>query len=292
MVAILALLLVVPPVGAQQQTDSLVQRQLEYTAALSAYEAAIAARDALRPEHESLLARVRAARQGGSQRAYEDAQQGLYSFLPELAMSDRRVAATEGRVEAAREALLEALDARRERLEERLLTAAPAERGGIAALIRDLENQYDELDREREEFEATPAFSSVDFDPRDDARSLQAKAGVLERQAREAEILIDEITDEIERLEGRLRLERQNRDFAADRDRFDANRVPVGTPTRTRSSDDGPVPADSVPVPLSDLPIPERIERLKEYRVQMQTYRAFWLERAELFLARIRGDRS
>lgn len=284
----LAGLLWAMPVPAQVR-DSLPQAELDYQAAVSNYEAAVAAREAVRERSANLLGQVEQARRSGSQSAYVAAQQQYWSHIPELERLDRRVADTRARVEESRRAFLRALDRRRETVEDRLLSSGVLERNGLLAQIRDLENQYDEVERDREAHRSAPVFSPVELDPRDGPTELRVKADVLERRAQETETQIAEMTREIERLEGRLRLERQRADFQAPLDRFDANRVPVGPQNRNRTPQGEGVASEPSAVPLSELPLSQRIERMKEIRIQLESQRDLFRERAQSFRDRIRG---
>lgn len=278
-------LLAVAPTARAQVADSLPQRELEYRAAFADYEAALAAWRATDARSGRLLDQVAVARRQGGD-AYEAAQRAWLAQVPEMERMDRRVDDAKARLAKAREAFLVALDARRDVLEARLLAAAPTERNELRALILDLENQYGEVEAAPDAFVATPVFTPVELSPRDGPFEIRMKADLLEHKAGDLQTQIDELDQDIERLEKRLRLDRRFRDFQAGVGRFDADRVPVGPVTRGRSGQDDVTTADSG-VALEDLPLPERIEQMKAIRAQIERYRNDWLAKARSFRERV-----
>lgn len=281
------------PVGAAGQLEALIpERRAAYRSAVLAYESAIEAQRAIQSRWEQALAAHEEARRSGSEAEYDAAQARARRASLELQEAQRRVQEAEEALGAARRGLMEVLDERRRRLEEQLESDPPAStREGLLALIEDLQNQYRELEESRhdDELQATLVFQpSIQYSPRDGPDELRVKADLAERHAREADSTIARIDRDLERLRGRLRLDRIHSDARASRRRFDDAQPPVGAAGSRNRDLDRLMPDDSTGVSIHRLPLPQQIEALEGWKEQLVHYRDEMLGRAERFRERLR----
>ncbi|MBW3535033.1 MAG: hypothetical protein KY453_07440 [Gemmatimonadetes bacterium] len=270
-----------------QTSDGLVERELEYRAARSDVQAAQDARSVVERRFSEALDEVSRARRSGDGGRLEAALARAQSLSLELSRADERVRTQEGELAATRDALLATLDGRRRRLEARLADAGPGERFELDALIRDLANQYRQVEQaETDVLEIELVyFPSITFDPRDGPVELAAKADLLDRKAEQADSTLASIDREIERLESLLRLQRSRQSFQGNLERFGDTQVPVGAPTRrgTRDAEAGRSPTDSTGVPGLEEPLEDRIQSLRLFRFQVEDARDQFLSRAGTF---------
>lgn len=284
--AILALAVAPPPAAAQAQSleELVVQRRLEYRAARDAFDAARSAYSVVERQFSAALSEVSQARRANNddrlQRAYAQAQD---RSVP-LRDQDRHLAEAREALGEARGALIQTLTGRQEQLVRQMDAARSAEeRASLDALFRDISAELQRLEAEEgETYRVTPVevLPEVTFDPRDGPDEIRAKAEILERQAAVADSAIQNSERQIENLNGRLRNERLRRDFVAGTDRFDDTRVPVVTGL---PSGDPTSPTDSTVAGARPLTLEERIENLREYIRQLESYRDQLLIRATQF---------
>ncbi|HKJ02209.1 MAG TPA: hypothetical protein VJ997_07130 [Longimicrobiales bacterium] len=279
-----------PEHGAAQTAEQLVvQRRLELQAARDAFEAARSAFNVVERQFSSALEEVtRARRQGNKddlERAYALAQDRSVPYRDR----ERRLAEAGDALVQARQALVDVLEIRLEQLVEEMDAASSSQRRGQLDLIwRDLSTELQQLEDEAgDTFRLDPVvLPEVASDPRDTPDDILAKADLLERQAAVADTLIQEKEREIQALTSRLRRERQRRDLLAGTDRFDDTRVPVvtGSPTGQPTPSSDSTVAGQRPITLE-----ERIQMLRDYVEQLESYRDQLVIRAQVFRQRIRS---
>lgn len=277
-----------PSSGAGQSTEAILgERRLEYQAARAAYEAARRALSVVESQFSAALDEVGRARRAGDEGALEDAFALARDRSLPYGQQQTRVNEVRDSLDSARRALIDVLTVRLQELIAQIdVAASAAQRAELNVLLTDLDNELTTLESEEgDTFQLEPVVSpAITFDPRDGPDDLRAKAELLERQAAVTDTVIADTERQIETLNGRLRTERQLRDFMAGADRFDDTRVPVvaGPPT------EGRVPAaDSTRGGAPALTLDERIEMLREYRDELQAYRDQLLIRADQFRRRI-----
>ena len=272
---------------AQSAEQLVVQRRLELRAARGAYEAARSAFDVVERQFAAALEEVNQARRSGDNDRLERASALAQDRSVPARDQESRLKEAGQALVRAREALILALDARMEELVRQMdATPSSQQRGQLNALYGDLQAELQSLEAEaggtiRLEPVVLPEIS---FDPRDGPDDLRSKAELLERHAVIADTVIQNTERQIEQLGGRLRRERQQRDFLASADRFDDTRVPVvtGAPTGARAAARDSTVAGALPLSLE-----ERIQILRDYVSQLQTRRDQLRIRAEQFRRRV-----
>lgn len=273
----LAILLVLlqPTGGARAQEPSLLDLDLEYQAALSSHRAARDAWEVVFRRWEQALTTVDDARSRGDGEAWDEAQRRFRSEADELQLRERRVWETRETLEEVRTAYLRVLDRRRRDLEAELDSGLPPERReDVRILLDDVLNKYGELESARVDPEPQLAFfPTIRPDPRDGPDEYAQAVAFLERKDERAERAMEQIDEEIERIQARMRGDRQRQglsDFRAGLGRYGDTRPPVGSTAGER--DERPAPADSTAA--ADVPtLEERLERLVGDRRQLQAYR-------------------
>jgi hypothetical protein len=283
-VAVVAAVMVLVPTSLEAQTTGqlLVERRLEYSAALDEHEAARSAFEVVERRFAAALSEVDAARRSGD----EDALAQALSVAQErsLPVRDRgnRVTEASERLEEARLALVGVLTARLTELVARMSTATGEEADQLDALWRDYNNELEALESVGDNpFRLDPVvLPEVTFDQRDLPEEREAKAQLLERYAAMADSAIESYDRQIAGLEDRLRQERQRQDFLARTGRF-GDTPPV---VPARPGGEPPVQAaDSTGAPVRPASLQERIEELRAYQETFVTYRDQLLIRAQLF---------
>ena len=275
---------------------TLEERELDYSSARNAHQAALDARAAVQARYERALAEVEASRPTGDDVRYERALAAFHQRALEMQGSDRRVSETAAQQEQARRTYLVAVDDRLEELYQQIAQADPFQRTDIVSYITDLDNRVAELERVATVDVRSVPLPEIGFDPRDGPEELRAKADLLQRRGAQIEALVLDIDGQMQSLERRLRREQIRIDFMAGLTRFDDPQVPLGASGDPGTSDpEQPpptgIPADSVAVPVEQLSLPERIEDLRELRALMLERRQEVEARAQMFLERIGGER-
>ncbi|GMV06004.1 MAG: hypothetical protein AMXMBFR53_22810 [Gemmatimonadota bacterium] len=280
------------PAGAQVQTleQLVVQRRLELRAARDTYQSARSSFTVAEQQFSAALTELNAARRSGDNDRLDRAHAVARDRSVPYRSQEQRLEEALASVAAARTALIEALSARLEQLLAEMDAAPSAQqRRQLDILFRDLSNELQALEaeeaREGDTFRIDPVvLPEITFDPRDGPEELAAKAGVLERQAAIADSTIADTERQVQALNSRLRIQRQTRDLLASTDRFDDTRVPVttGPPAGER-----PAVTDSTVAGARPLTLEERIQNLREYITQLQSYRDQLLIRAEQFRRRV-----
>lgn len=283
--ALLAIVMAVmpPSLASQSLEEQVVQRRLELRAARDAYEAARSAFGVVERQFSAALSEVSAARRSGDnprlERAYAQAQDRSVPYRDQ----ERRLEDTRESLNLARQRLIDALSVRLEQLVGQMDASPSAQqRAQLDALFQDLSRELQSLEAEDGgAFRIDPVvLPEITFDPRDGPDELSAKAELLERQAAVADSAIVNAERQIANLNGRLRAQRQVRDMVASIDRFDDTRVPVVTGS---AGGDPTSATDSTVVGSRPLSLEERIELLRQYVVQLQSYRDQLLVRARQF---------
>ena len=273
-----------PSESAAQSIEQLVvQRRRELRAARGAYEAARAAYDVVEGQFAAALEEVSQARRSGDVARHERAAALAQDRSVPARDQESRLQEAGRALVRAREALIGVLDARMEEL-VRMMDAASSsqQRAQLNSLYGDLRAELQSLEAEAgERIRLEPVvLPEISFDPRDGPDELRSKAELLERHAVITDTVIQNTQRQIEQLSGRLRRERQQRDFLAAADRFDDTRVPVvtGPPTGARAA-----VTDSTVAGARPLSLEERIQILREYVGQLQARREQLLIRAQQF---------
>ena len=240
-------------------------------------------------QFSAALEEVSLARRSGDgdrlERAYAQAQDRSLPYRDQ----ETRLVEARANVGVARRALIDVISARLEQLVREMDAAGSAQqRTQLDLLFRDLSNELAGLEAEEGgTFRIDTAVRpDITFDPRDGPDDLVIKAELLERHAAVADSVIVNTDRQIQSLNDRLRIQRQLRDFVASTDRFEDTRVPVttGAPIGERTS-----PTDSTVVGARPLTLEERIENLRVYRNQLESYRDQLLVRAAQFRRSVGG---
>ena len=263
------------PVHAQADPtlSRLVDQELRYRAAQTAYEAALAARLVVEADWEAALDSVQAARQSADQEAYDRASERHMLLARDLTRLDRRVQQASDSLNAVRLDYLEAMDDRLGvllELQDTASTLAEAERYGV--LIDDLGNQYRELEASSDILTPQPLVPRgvLTYNPRDTPSRLRNKIEVADRQIELVQARIQEADDRIQGIEQRIRLQRQQENFRSTLGRFDDTRVPVGPPGESRSQGEQAV-SDSTGVRTAPQTLADQLEGWQELRSQLET---------------------
>lgn len=275
--------------GAQTVEDVLLQRRLQYRAAKAEVESARSAAAVYEADFAAALEAADRARRAGDADARERALALAQDRSGPVRSQAQRVEEAVEVLDAAREALISIITVRMEQLVDRLNSASSAaERTRLDRIFQDLSNELQALEDEAgDDLRLDPvALPEVRFDPRDGPEELEIKAQLLERRAAIADSAIAEVDRDIGRLEDRLRIQRQRRDFLAGTDRFDDTRLPVVT--GGNPGERTPAPADSTAAPARPLTLEERIAQARLYRQQLEGYRDQLLVRARTFRQAIR----
>lgn len=272
-----------PPAGAQTLEQVVGQRRLELRAARATHESARRMFEVVDRQFSAALDEVRDARNSGDGERLERAYARALDRSVPLRDQERRLEEAQAALDAARDRLIEVLEARLEQLVREMDAASSAqERTRLDVLFRDLSSELQSLEAEAGgTFRIDPVvLPEIIFDPRDGPDELRFKAEVLERKAADADSVIRNTEGLIQTLSNRLRTQRQVRDMVASLDRFGDTRVPVvtGAPPGDRTS-----VTDSTVVGARPLTLEERIEELRDYVTQLQAYRDQLLIRAEQF---------
>lgn len=275
--------------GAAQEPSSLRQLESGFTSAVLEYEAALSAATTQRQLWEEKVVALDSVRGSGNDEAADAAFRELSRESAELQRLERRVRSTEEAAGVAKLALLAGLDLRREELEARYASAGgAAERRQVEDLLLDVTRQYVRLENEplASAESVQPFFSSITFDPRDQAPDLRIKIQLLERRVRMADSTVTQVDRRIERLRGRQRIEQMSEDFQAGVGRFDDDLLRTGSPLPTGSPEEG-MPTDSVGA-REAVPPQQQIEEAQLLREQLVEARDELSRRAAQFRERLR----
>lgn len=219
--------------SAQSKSASLAALELEYQAAVESYEAALAARQVVESQWRAALDSVSLARNSGDQPRFDQASSAFLRRSDEFDRLDARVQETSRNLAQYRDALLSAIENEVEQLVAQAGGSTDANlRASLAALARDLQNQYrDLLAQQNENLIPTPVFypGSLAYNPRDTPDLLQAKAQLVERRIASVQEQLNESEERINDLERLIRLRRQQGNFNAPLDRFGDVQLPVVT---------------------------------------------------------------
>ncbi len=224
------------------QVDStlaaLNEQSLRYRAAEQAYQAALAARVVVQADFDAALAAVDVARRGSDQEAWDRASERAMLQAQDLQRMDRRVQEALDSLADARALYLNAMNDRLTvllELHDAAATRPEAER--IAALVLDLQNQYESLERSTNVLMPQPVSftGALMYNPRDTPSRLSYKIELANRRIEEMQARIVEADERIKLIGDRIRLRRQSENFNSTLGRFDDTSVPVGPPGQSRS---------------------------------------------------------
>jgi hypothetical protein len=198
--ALLALLL--PGSALAQQPAELPARELEYRAASSAFESARDAWSVAERAWNVAVEEHARARRAGDQDRQEVQLTRALDRVRELEMHERRVTDSRAALARARTALLAAIRDRMATIERQRVNArTTAEASQLAAVLRDLENQQDELEAEAEGSSLSTSlvyYEAIQYDPRDDAESLASKDEMLRSKSEKKDSTIAQVESENE----------------------------------------------------------------------------------------------
>ncbi len=232
----------VGPAHAQAIDQVQEQRELEYQAALNAFQAAQASRGALQSRLEQWSDSMAVARVANNEERKNRAYAALLPITRDLLSADRRVEETVQSLEQARFALRDLIDKRMDLLVEQIeFAGTDDERRNLALQYEDLNNRFYELaPRTAEEMRVTAVLlPNIMAAPTDGPTELSAKAELLERFAAKFDTLAATISDELEGVERRTQRERSMNGFMAGIDRFGDANVPVGPARGVPEREDG-----------------------------------------------------
>lgn len=288
----LALSLPLPTWIAGQQTGAadLPGQELAYRSARSQHQATLDAWSAVENRFNAAVEEHARARRAGDQEGQDVSLTRALDLARELDRLERRVTEGRGQLEDARSALVEAVDRRIELLEEQLMLARPAEAQRLGAVLRDLENQQAALAREAEGAEVRVElvrYRSIQYDPRDDAGTLAAKAELLRSKAEQADTVIAEIDRDIGRIERQLRRSRNVESLVSGVERFGDIQAP-GAPTRPPVPGDVRALPDSTGVARPEQTPEQRLQELTLLRGQVEAAKREFLQRAQTFERMVR----
>lgn len=273
--------------------QTLEERELDYRASLSAYVASVEARDVYRSRFYTLLDSLSAARAASDQDRVDALEGRVRDVSLQLASRDARVEEASAAYEAARDALLVALDQRLDSLEVVAeMSIDPLRRREAGILIRGLQVQYAEVAAEQleETVDVRPVIlPAITREPRDTPATLEAKAQLLESRAEDFQLEIDEVDQALERYRREVRLNQFTADTRSSIDRFGDRQVPVRGATGAERGEQGIV-ADTTGVDLESLPPQDAIVRLTLFREQLVLARDATLARARELRGGARGE--
>jgi hypothetical protein len=288
LLALLAALLL-PGSAPAQQTADYPERELEYRAARSAYEAALDAWNVREKQWSDALDAHGLARRNGDQRQQDASYTRALDLSRELDVLERRVIEQGTGLRRARSALLAAVAQRITMIErQRAAARTAAEANQLGAVLRDLENQRDELEAETVGVTFQPVYyESIQYDPRDDAEMLGAKAELLRSKVTQVDTMIAQIDREIGLIERQERRGRNVEALLTGVERFGDIQAP-GAPGRRPEPGDARARPDSAGVARPPASAQQRIMELRLLKVELESARQSFLERAESFDAMIR----
>ncbi len=274
---LLALCVGLPSVATAQDVE-----RSTYRAAVSAYNAALTARDLSRDLLDGALDEATEARQSGDRARYDRALAIYQDQARDLEQSNRILADAAGRLDQARRSYLDVVLDELDELYEELPQASDAPRRDLIG--RRIAFLYDEADQLARPVEIDDdPFPEINIEPGDTRDQIRAKADLLDRAAARYGLLLLDIDAQIELLEQRQRHARMTRDFGVDLSRFGDLRVPVGRP-------------DATPDNAEDLLVGEelsrRLEELRRSREFVVERRDIAMGRAEEFRQRIGGEET
>lgn len=286
--AVLVASLAAPPVCsvAAQQIDQVQDRQLAYEAARSGYQAAIDARNVREKQWNDALEEHEQASRSGDAARENTALVRALDLSRELDLADRRANQEKRTLDAARNVLLTAIDARTKTLTaQRDAARTAAERARYGALLRDLDVQQTEIEAERDQAVTVKLvyYPSIQFDMRDTPESLTAKAQLLRRKAETADSALAQIDRQIQRIERQLRQSRNVQSLVTGVERFGDVQVPVGAPNRRTPQGDVPARPDSAGVARPEITPQQQVRELRLLRFQIQEAKRQFLDRASTF---------
>lgn len=271
------------------------EREAEYRIAVGAHDLALQRLSLAEQRWFDAAEEFAAARAAGDQERAEQARARAQPLALELQSARRRAEDTAEAVDSARIALMEAIDARLDSLVAQMEeTTEPDERQALAIRIADLNNQYNELEREGEE-PLVPQFANLPeilFDPRDGPAELRLKAEMADQRAAQANAFMEEADRQISELQERLRRNRDLQDLLAGIERFGDIQTPVGVRTRRTTEQEGVEAQADTLAAAEPLTLEERIEQLESLREQAEEYRDQMRALAERFRRRIGGVRT
>jgi hypothetical protein len=291
-----ALLLGAPALAAQEaaRPDQLVDRQLAYNEAKSTYQSALDARLAREKQWNDAIQEHDEARRAGDTQRQNAALIRALDLSRELDQADKRATASRRALDAARRALLAALEIRMESISGQLAgTRSPAERASYGAVLRDLDAQQRQLEAERDE----PAYNvqlvyypSIQYDVRDTPETLVQKAQLLRAKVVKYDSSAAQIDREIDRLDRQLRSSRNAQSLVSGLERF-GDVQPPGAPTSRSPQGDVQSRPDSAGVSRPEASLQQRIQALRILRLQVLEAKRQFLQRAGVFeqLARRTG---
>jgi hypothetical protein len=279
------------PAGAQQPGDQLQDRQLAYDAARSQYGAALDAWRVVEKQwNDAVDDHVQGGRAGDGERQNAALIRAL-DLSRQLDQFERRVANQRTTLDRARAALLASVERRIDQLTDQFAAARSAtDRAALATLLRDLTNQQEQIEAERDQPTLTMQvlyFPSIQFDPRDTPEDLATKAQALRRKAERADSSLANIDREIAAIEGQVRRNRNVQSLVSGVERFDGQ-PPLGAPGRRTSPGEVRARPDSAGVARPELTPEQRLERLRLLRLQVQEAKRQFLERAGVFEEAVR----
>lgn len=206
------------------------ERRLEYEAAASAYEGALAGRAAAEARFARITQELEDAGTSADDQRRNEALAQAQRLASELFGLDSRVAETQSGLQESRARYLQILDIQLDFLAERIeFASTSADSTELGAMYRDLRTRFVEVERDDRGAVALVAMvmPEITATPRDGPRQLRAKADLLELRAQQADSAIAFIDAQLVDLERRAQRDRGMNALQRGIERFDDNRVPV-----------------------------------------------------------------
>ena len=251
--------------------EDVENRQLAYNAAKEQYQSDSADVQLILHEWDQLREELGAARERGEDKEVRR----LSGLLQELTgeKTQKEFASQESRklwIDKGKE-LIDTLNDYLNILSKQIQSSPVGSDDDASNLYNDYEARLEQMESEVPEgpleFEPLP---NVQFRDEDGPREQRHKLSLLENGVKQFADLLSELDREIESLTDRLIRDRRHKDRAADRDRFDDNRIPTGGDRSDVSGDAGA--SDSTAVTLVLEPLEVRIAKKKEFRTQVAEY--------------------
>ncbi len=130
-------------------------------------------------------------------------------------------------------------------------------------------------------------YRSIQYDPRDDAGTLAAKAELLRSKAEQADTVIAQIDRDIGRIERQLRRTRNVESLVTGVEHFGDIQAP-GAPTRAPAPGDVRALPDSTGVARPERTPEQRLQELRLLRGQVEAAKREFLQRAQTFERMVR----
>lgn len=276
--------------GQAPSPAELARAEAAYDTALAAYEAILEVVNEASVQHEILVDQVQDARASGDDQRRDAALARAWDHGVQLMRLETRLAEAAEDLRRSGRRLLQLLDAReRELLAQRDGAIFPTTRNRIEGEITDLRIRYRAVERQvgSELVTTIRPLPELTIRPTDGRQELQVKASIYEGWAREYEVQLEGLDQEIAVRERRIQQERGREDFLSGLSRFDDDRLTGGGISGTLP-ERGDAPGSDTPI-LADMPLAEQVVLLRQLRSRVEELQIEALARARVFRQRAEG---